>query len=209
MTKKKSKLDLFVEFAKPDENWVSKWINKTDFKWDYASLYFDNWFPWWRWSAKIKFKYILEVRKDITPWNRIDAIRLNWFNTKINLNQWIRKDIIDEITNKRCIVLGTHTSWDYKTAPDHKDWRKNNLETMNTKTQKIEDFQPLSKPANDAKRQFCKECKKSWQRYDATKLWYPVSVVKWDLQYDEKLWCKGCFWYDPIEFRKNLKFSWK
>jgi len=49
---------------------------------------------------------------------------------------------------------------------------------MNTKTQLLSDFQPLSRAANDAKKQFCKECKKSGMRYDATKIGYPVSVVE-------------------------------
>jgi hypothetical protein len=44
---------------------------------------------------------------------------------------------------------------------DHKNGWKNDLSVMNPKTQKLEDFQPLSKSANDAKRQHCKECKKN------------------------------------------------
>jgi hypothetical protein len=75
---------------------------------------------------------------------------------------------------------------------------------MNTTTQKLEDFQPLSKPANDAKRQFCKECKSSGLRYDAKKLGYTTSFVYGDLYCDDKIGCKGCFWYDPIEYRQKL-----
>lgn len=49
---------------------------------------------------------------------------------------------------------------------------------MNTATQTLEDFQPLSKPANDAKRQFCKECKRTGIRYDAKQLGYTVSFTE-------------------------------
>ena len=78
---------------------------------------------------------------------------------------------------------------------------------MNSKTQKLGDFQPLSKPANDAKRQFCIECAKTGNRYDAKKLGYTVSVVEGNLTYEDNLGCVGCFWYDPIAFRKKLIFK--
>jgi hypothetical protein len=41
---------------------------------------------------------------------------------------------------------------------------------MNSSTQKLEDFQPLSKAANDAKRQHCKICMRTGERFDAKKL---------------------------------------
>ena len=50
---------------------------------------------------------------------------------------------------------------------DHKDGRKNNQRISDTKTQKLEDFQPLSKAANDAKRQICKLCKETNKRWKA------------------------------------------
>ena len=90
---------------------------------------------------------------------------------------------------------------------DHKNGWKNDG-AMNIKTQKLEDFQPLSKAANDAKRQFCKECRRTKKRFDAKKLGYPMSFYDGDENHvgDEK-GCIGCFWYDPIEFRKHLKKS--
>jgi len=45
---------------------------------------------------------------------------------------------------------------------------------MDVKTQTLEDFQPLSKAANDAKRQFCKECRRTRKRFDAKLLEYPM-----------------------------------
>lgn len=75
---------------------------------------------------------------------------------------------------------------------------------MLNKNQQLYDFQPLSKAANDAKRQFCKECIQSGLRYDAKQLGYPISFYQGTLQYDTTNKCVGCFWYDPIEFRKHL-----
>ena len=104
---------------------------------------------------------------------------------------------------QRCVVLGTS-----KPEVDHKNGWKNDADVMNTASQKFEDFQPLSKAANDAKRQFCKECRKTGKRYDAKKLGYPMSFYCGDENHNEaENGCVGCFWYDPIEFRKHLKFE--
>ncbi len=51
---------------------------------------------------------------------------------------------------------------------------------MRNENQRLEDFQPLSKAANDAKRQFCKECKRTGIRYDAKLLGYPMSYYSGD-----------------------------
>ena len=77
-------------------------------------------------------------------------------------------------------------------------------------TQTLDDFQPLSKAANDAKRQFCKECRKTKRRYDAKQLGYPMSYYKGNELHDgSQNGCEGCFWYDPIEFRKHLQVKEK
>ena len=206
-----SKKELFLKLANPNENGVSRWVDTSEFIDEYSELELLNWLSWWRKSSSLAKKYNIELDKSQTPWPKIDRIRLNWFNTSEsqNISQSIRSDIKRKIKRKRCIILWTKRSCDHITEVDHKDWRKDNHRIMNTRTQKLEDFQPLSKPANDAKRQFCIECKNSGKRYDAKKLWYTVSFIEWDENYDVNLGCKGCFWYDPIEFRKNLKFSWK
>lgn len=99
------------------------------------------------------------------------------------------------------MVLGTSNP-----EVDHKNGWKNNMDVMkNLSTQRYEDFQPLSKAANDAKRQFCKECRKCGKRYDAKQLGYPISFYKGGINHDKTATgCEGCFWYDPIEFRKHL-----
>ena len=76
---------------------------------------------------------------------------------------------------------------------------------MRNENQKLSDFQPLSKAANDAKRQFCKECMRTRIRYDAKKLGYPMSFYKGGKTHNfEEDACVGCYWYDPIEFKKHL-----
>jgi len=198
--------ELFIELANPTDNGISRWVNTTEFIGKYSSLELLNGLSWGRKSSSLAKQYILEVDKSITNGNKIDRIRLNGFNTSNdkNISQTIRADIKNEISKKRCVVLGTNRSCDHKVEVDHKDGRKIDERIMNTKTQLLEDFQPLSKPANDAKRQFCKECKETNLRYDAKLLGYPISFTKGDINFTEELGCSGCFWYDPIAFRQEL-----
>lgn len=199
---------LFLKLANPDKNGVSRWVNTTEFVGQYSTLELLNGLSWGRKSSALAKKYILETDKSITSGNKIDRIRLNGFNTcptSIH-TQSIRSDIKKEIAKQRCVVLGTTRSCDHKTEVDHKDGRKNDSRVMSTTTQTLDDFQPLSKPANDAKRQFCKECKETNLRYDAKEhMGYTVSFTQGDINYTDKLGCIGCFWYDPIAFRKELK----
>ncbi len=201
---KETKAKLFIKLAKPDENWVSRRVKKSEFIWEYSDLYFENWCSRWRSDWPLAKKYIIERRYGInSKWVKsVSEIRLNWFSND-DLWQAIRTDIKKFYKAKRCVVL-----WTSNPEVDHKDWRKNNAQVMRTRSQKFDDFQPLSKAANDAKRQFCKECKRTNKRYDAKLLWYPISFTKWDENYSEEIWCEWCFWYDPIAFRSKLKFSW-
>ena len=87
---------------------------------------------------------------------------------------------------------------------DHKDGRKNDERISSLEGQKIEDFQPLCKAANDVKRQICKECKKTNIRWDAKNIkGNPYSYYEGNEKYTEELGCKGCYQYDPVEYRKE------
>jgi hypothetical protein len=199
-----TKAELFIKLAQPDENWVSRRVDKTEFTWEYQDLYFENWCSWGRSDWTLARKYILKRRlwKNANWYREVLAIKLDWFNNDTR-SQSIRSDIKEYYKKQRCVVL-----WTSNPEVDHKDWRKEDVSVMNTQTQRFEDFQPLSKAANDAKRQFCKECIRHWKRYDAKKLGYPVSFTEWNEDYNENIWCKWCFRYDPIEFRKHLKYTW-
>jgi ICEA Protein len=201
---RKTKNDLFLELAKPNKLGVSSWINVSDFVNVYKDLAFGNGASWARKESTLAKIYVIEFDKSITSGNGIDRIRLNGFNQIDRGTQNIRKNIKDEIIKQRCIVLGTSHSTNKPIEVDHKNGRKDDLRVMNTKTQEITDFQPLSKAANDAKRQACKKCVQTGLRFDAKILGYNYSVIEGGVKYTEKLKCKGCFWYDPIVFRKKL-----
>lgn len=195
-----TKNELFLVLAKPDNSGISRWVSVTEFIGEYADLAFGNGASWARKESTLAKKYIIEFDKSITPGNGIDRIRLNGFNNG-DFSQHINANIKRIIKTQRCVVLGTSNP-----EVDHKNGMKNEDRVMKNEDQQLSDFQPLSKAANDAKRQFCKECIRTGVRYDAKKLGYPISFYAGGPTHSrEETACVGCFWYDPIEFRKHLQ----
>ena len=194
-----TKTELFIKLAQPNENGISRWVNVTEFIGEFACLTFGNGASWARKESTLAKKYIVEFDKSITSGNGIDRIRLNGFKYD-DYSQYIRADIKKAIKGQRCVVLGTS-----KPEVDHKNGMKNEGRVMKNENQHIEDFQPLSKAANDAKRQFCKECRRTQTRFDAKLLGYPMSYYAGESHHNfEENACVGCFWYDPLEFKKHL-----
>lgn len=195
-----TKTELFIKLAQPNENGVSRWVDISEFVGEYACLTFGNGASWARKESILARKFIIEFDKSITPGNGIDRIRLNGLNNG-DYSQHIRADIKRTIKAQRCVVLGTSNP-----EVDHKNGMKNEDRVMRNEDQRLEDFQPLSKAANDAKRQYCKECRRTGIRYDAKKLGYPISYYKGGATHNnEENACEGCYWYDPIEFKKHLQ----
>lgn len=195
-----TKNELFLELAQPNAQGVSRWVRVTEFTGKYADLSFGNGASWARKESSLAKKYIVEFDKAITSGNGIDAIRLNGFNNG-DFSQHISPNIKRIIKSQRCVILGTSNP-----EVDHKNGMKNEARVMRNENQKLSDFQPLSKAANDAKRQFCKECMRTHIRYDAKKLGYPMSYYKGGAHHNfEEDACVGCYWYDPKEFKKHLQ----
>lgn len=206
-----TKNELFIELAKPDKNGISRWVSVSEFTNKYASLIFGNGADWARRDGQLAKKYNIEFDKSITKGNRVDRIRLNGFNTEVSFNQNIRKDIKDALKNQNCVMLGVNgQSANTKIEIDHKDGRKDDHRISDIKTQNIDDFQPLTKAANDVKRQICKQCKETNLRWNAKNLkGNPYPFYEGDENYTEVLGCVGCYQYDPVAYRKTsvLKIS--
>ena len=190
-----TKTELFLQLAQPDQNGCSRWINTSEFVDEYAELKFGNGASWARKESILAKKYIIEFDKTITTGNGIDRIRLNGFNDG-DFSQHIRADIKREISSRRCVVLGTS-----KPEDDHKNGMKNEGRVMRNEEQRLSDFQPLSKAANDAKRQHCKVCRETGVRFDAKRLGYSASYLKGSASSPN---CEGCYWYDPYEFNRQI-----
>lgn len=195
-----TKTELFLKLAAPDKNGVSRWVYVSEFVGEYADLTFGNGASWARKESTLAKKYNVEFYKKDTPGNSIDRIRLNGFNNG-DYSQHINASIKREIKSRRCVVLGTSNP-----EVDHKNGMKNEARVMKNEAQRLSDFQALSKAANDAKRQFCKECMRTGIRYDAKQLGYPMPYYKGGAKHNnEENACIGCYWYDPIEFRRHLQ----
>lgn len=199
---KETKTDMFLRLAKPNDEGISRWVSCDEFVGEFADLKFGNGASWARKESTLAKRYVIEFDKSISPGNGIDRVRLNGFNNG-EYSQHIRSDIKKAVSSRRCVVLGTSNP-----EVDHKNGMKNEDRVMKNEEQRLSDFQPLSKAANDAKRQFCKECRRTGIRYDAKQLGYPMSYYKGEAKHNgEEDACVGCFWYDPIEFRKHLTFK--
>ncbi|MDR1696315.1 MAG: hypothetical protein LBR69_06800 [Endomicrobium sp.] len=197
-----TKTELFLELAKPDKNGKSRWVNVSEFTGKYSGLQLSNGLDFGRGSSPLAKKYIVEKQK---KGSKITAIRLSGFNEVKIFNQNIRQDIKEYYRTKNCVMLGINgKSENTKIEIDHKEGRKDNARVSNLATQKREDFQPLCKAANDVKRQICKQCKQTDKRWDAKNIkGNPYSFYDGDSKYTKELGCKGCYQYDPVEYRKE------
>lgn len=185
-------MQIFLELAKPDENGISRWVSVSEFVGEYKDLRLGNGGSWCRASSSLAKKYIIEFDKTKSAGNSIDAIRLKGFNTQDSFNQ-------------NCVMLGIcGKSENTKIEIDHKDGRKSNMRLSSTKTQKLEDFQPLCKAANDIKRQICKVCKETNKRWNAKNIkGNPYAFYQGDENYTKELGCIGCYQYDPVAYRRE------
>lgn len=198
---KQSKKDLFLELAKPDTAGCSRWVDVKEFIGKYSVLVMGNGCDWGRKSSPLRKEYVVEFDKSQTPGNRVDRIRLCGFNTEMYFQQAIRKDICDEIRSRRCVMLGVNgKSENTIIEVDHKDGRKNDMRVSDMSTQRLDDFQPLCKAANDIKRQICKLCALSDRRWKARNIeGNPYDFYEGGEAYEGT--CVGCYQYDPVEYR--------
>ncbi len=200
-----TKTELFLKLAQPDESGKSRWVMATEFVGEYKELKLGNGGSWCRKESTLAKQFLLEFDKSLTPGNSIDAIRTLGRNKTVSFNQAIRADIKEYYKNKPCVMLGLiGYSENTKIEIDHKDGRKNNERVSDLATQTKEDFQPLTKAANDAKRQICKKCIKTDKRWDARNLeGNPIAYYKGGESL-KKYGCIGCYQYDPVEYRREI-----
>ena len=200
-----TKIELFLKLAKPNENGVSRWVSVDEFVGEFKELKLGNGGSWCRKSSALAKKYIVEFDKNQSTGNSIDAIRLNGFNENETFNQAISSEIKKYYKYKPCVMLGIiGTSENTKIEIDHKEGTKNSQRVSNISTQKLEDFQPLTKAANDAKRQICKRCQETDKRFDATCIkGFPMPYYRGNSSLKES-GCIGCYQYDPVAYREEL-----
>lgn len=143
---KNNLIDLFLELANPDiETGESRWVYTSEFVGKYKGLVLGNGWSWGRKSSRLQRKYKVEVKREGAG-NAITAIRLIGYNDDEHFSQNIRQDIKDEISKRRCVMLGVKgTSENTTIEVDHKDGRKDDMRVSDMATQRIEDFNHFAK----------------------------------------------------------------
>ena len=194
-----SKPALFLELALPDELGFSKPIPISDFVGKYGSLTFGNGGSWIRKTGSLA--KVFNIRRLPEGTGKITHVQLQGF-TKMGIQKPIPKNIREEVIKKRCVVLATGSP-----QCDHKDGRLDDPRLSDASKVTINDFQSMSQAANNAKRQHCRECSETGNRFDATRLGYSVSQVRVDGKYNGT--CVGCYWHDPLFFNSEVSKNYQ
>lgn len=187
-----SKNALFIELAKPNEAGFSREVSVEEFVGRYQDLVFGNGASWARKDGTLAKYYKIRLHKRGRG-NKTTHVALRGYAAD-SIQKTIPAPIRKAITANRCLVLATS-----RPECDHKIGHPDD---PNISNQTLDDFQPLSKAANDAKRQHCKNCRNTGRRFDAKRLGYQVSQVIGGEAYIGT--CVGCYWHDPFFFNKEV-----
>ncbi len=186
--------ELFLQLAKPDEEGFSRAVGVEEFQGPYERLRLGNGGSWCRDDGPLGRAYNIRRNKD---GKRIVSVQLQGLKKQPHARP-IPKDISKEIKTKRCAILDVGS----QIEADHRDGRRDDPRLREGETVTIDDFQPLSKASNNAKRQHCKTCRDTGRRYDAQRLGYSVSQIKGNGKYNGT--CIGCYWHDPYRFNQEI-----
>ena len=193
LAKKIPDAKLFLELAKPDKYGFSRVVKREEFVGKYKPLDTPNGSHWSRKESSLANKY--NIRK-IQEGNKVVSYELHGFK-KVPVKKPVPKKIKDKIKVQNCKVLAIS-----RVETDHKDGRLDDPRLSDPKKVTIDDFQPLSKGANNAKRQHCKECRNTDKRFDARRLGYSIGQVRGNGKYEGT--CVGCYWHDPFFFNEEV-----
>ena len=186
-----TKANKFLALAPPDKDGFSREVPIDEL--ERHGLGFGNGGSWCRDDGSLARYYNIRRHKE---GNRIVAVGLHGFK-KQPIKKPIPARIRKAIQHEPCKVLYISS-----TEIDHKDGRRDDPRLMDPDRVRPDDFQALSKAANNAKRQHCKTCRKTNERFDARVLGYPKAQWKGNSVYRGS--CIGCYWYDPFRFNQEI-----
>ena len=141
--------------------------------------------------------------------SKITALRTNGFSDDFlyGASRPIRKDIHDYHKSRACVVCGSKSDL----VTDHKNDLYNDPRVLDKDTQTIDDFQCLCNHCNLQKRQVSKKTLQQGKRIGATSIpslaIFGVDFTEGDETFNPQdiYAMKGTYWYDPVEFMKQLK----
>lgn len=178
-----------------------RWANKL---FHYISFYSNKKYKFYtenREPIEINQELISNFYKDIEEKvNKIVGILPVSLRTNKNVRP-IKKEIIQQICSKQCVVCGSSS----EIICDHKNDHYNDEQVLNVKTQKLEDFQPLCNHCNLQKRQIYKvECEtkklysiKNIPQFSKIKIQLPWDFIPFDKKDIKNK--EHTYWYDPIK----------
>lgn len=194
MNKKETKIEKFERIYEK-QILVGAWITKDDM----ASKGF---FPQNNTNGRdirfIKSKYEMDIKKEGTKEKMFRIIGKK--KDLSNGERLISKKIKENLSKSKCVFTGTKNNIEI----DHKNGRYNDEKVLDVSTQTTEDFQPLTKIANNIKREVCKKCIETGHKFDAKELGFKISNLNGkNIHNNEPNGCVGCFFYDIIEFKNT------
>ncbi len=178
---------LFEQIAEPKDGYSEKiYIDNLveNFSPDFRT---PNGSQWSRANSYLGRKYnIVKTYKGV----RLESVQLDGFRDSLEYHS-IPSQVRQFYKGKPCVFTGScdRIEIDHKDARYTKDYNS------------IEDFQPVCKAMNDIKRETCKKCKNCSRRPKGSLLGFPYDFLKGD---EKSMYCEGCYYYDPIQFRKGL-----
>jgi hypothetical protein len=126
---------------------------------------------------------------------------------KIILRHKVSAKIRDKIIVKPCVNCGTCA----EIICDHKNDLYNDPRVSDTKTQVIDDFQPLCTHCNLQKRAAAKKEKETQHYFSAKNLpWYDDKMYPFSFPWEKYTYStdyypkQDSYWYDPIEFQRKV-----
>lgn len=196
-SKNENLISQFMAIANPDEDGFSREVTMEELIAINPDFKLGNGGGWCRGDGSLK-KYHIKRKKEK---NKIVSVKLNGKNLNPK-ERAIDKNIRSAVIKQPCAVLGINSGIEC----DHKNGMYDDRGVADPKSQKVNDFQPLSRSVNLAKRTHCKKCEETGVRFDAKQLGYSESYLKGDIN---RTTCVGCYWYDPQKFNFQISKDFK
>lgn len=184
----------FIDIARPDPgSGKSCWVHFDN----HPELYTSNGSTWARDDVVRAGSLSLKVQKqrvNNTSTGKIEAMKCVG-HAGSGADRYIPQDIKRHFKGIACVQTGAKSSVEI----DHKNGR------YNADAKAVADFQPLCRASNLAKRQACKECKRTGLRFDATKLSFQVPWIEGGEEFgdgnpEDTRGCHGCYLHDIARF---------
>jgi len=124
-------------------------------------------------------------------------------------NHTIRENIKKHYQKIKCVVCGSSSNLQC----DHKNGLYNDKRVLYIETQELNDFQSLCGHCNCIKREVEKKTRETSIRYGATNIpsltIFGIDFIEGNetINFEDINALKGTYWYDPLEFMKQIKLK--